>query len=899
MSSRLTRRTTALVTALILVLGLASAFPPLVREAKADEPATAGEYLPLWASPLLETVTGIGTPNNAIQKIPAGGTMTFQALGRGGLPASGVAAISVNVHAVNPGANGHLSIYPSDKPTTISTVAFTTGENSTGADITQITATGQITVANNSTAPVDALVAVDGYYKSGGAATTVYKPLTTAVLWDTRAQYATGAPLQTTPMAPWSSVNIQVAGKVGIPGQCDQSAAVALNIVALEQTTNGELKVEPTDSPIGVGTLRFTQNDWNNSTFSIVQVSCTGQLRVTNSSPGTVNVSISVRGYFTYWDETQTGSRYKPVDTTTVVDTATGLGRPGGSTAKLGAESHLVFDTTGPSGVPANTVSAAAMQVRISGTTAPGWITLRPEDKAEIPISSLVYQTGEDAINFDIQMVSGLGRVAITNHGTGPVHVQVSVRGFYIHQTVEIVEGDIEPVGSGEYVDSNAISAAITNAGSNPDLGTVSYDPQTKTVITSATSSSALATAAQPVTVQAAPSDDPSVGDDSVAPSDTPSDVDLTDAPDVVPTTPATTTVSPRAVLAPNSAQSLDVIKDEILSFTEADLPGASAIEALYVQQENNRVVIESSAAPATMQNALTTLYGPSKVAVNLTPNSEYSDAAAPVDDVQHGSCSAPYDRHCLTGVSGRRLSGGTGIVSFQPSNQNQSFWCSAGMKWKTGSTYYALTAGHCAYNWNDTWSTAKGGTWGTGNAPDNWHQSNGSTDNLGDLAFVRLGSASAMNASVMTGSIHSATQVPVKGYDLSEPTVWTGVNGELVHHSRCTSGQVTGSRCGWKVTDVRKDIKYESGATIRRAVVAKIYNSGMQCMQKGDSGGTVYTIYQTGANKGKVRVHGIISGGGTIKNALNQKTGCKLIFTPVYYAAVLSNGGRPVLSSN
>src|SRR5262245_14254597 len=100
----------------MLCVGLVSAFPPLTREAKADEATAAGEYLPLWASPLLETATGIGTPNNTIQKIPAGGAMTFQALGRGGLPAAGVAAISVNVHAVNPGANGHLSIYPSDKP---------------------------------------------------------------------------------------------------------------------------------------------------------------------------------------------------------------------------------------------------------------------------------------------------------------------------------------------------------------------------------------------------------------------------------------------------------------------------------------------------------------------------------------------------------------------------------------------------------------------------------------------------------------------------------------------------------------------------------------------------------------------------------------------------------------
>ncbi|WP_460303222.1 hypothetical protein [Actinocorallia aurea] len=183
-----------------------------------------------------------------------------------------------------------------------------------------------------------------------------------------------------------------------------------------------------TDSPQGIGTLKFTQNDWNNSVFSIVQTTAgTGKVRVTNNSPGTVNAVISVRGYF----NAGTGSNFATMASKTIVDTAAGVGT-GGSTAALGAEQSLTFDASGASGVPVSTVTAAALQIKAISPTKAGWMTLRPAGQADPYIATLLYQAGEDAAAFDLTAPSADGKVTITNHGDAAVHLLISVSGYFI-----------------------------------------------------------------------------------------------------------------------------------------------------------------------------------------------------------------------------------------------------------------------------------------------------------------------------------------------------------------------------------------------------------------------------------------------------------------------------------
>ena len=96
---------------------------------------------------------------------PALQTQDLQVVGRGGVPLTGVAAAVLNVTAVNPSADGYVTVWPVGVPRTdTSSVNFGRLEPSiANTVIVRLSSDGSISLFNGSNGPLDILVDVQGY----------------------------------------------------------------------------------------------------------------------------------------------------------------------------------------------------------------------------------------------------------------------------------------------------------------------------------------------------------------------------------------------------------------------------------------------------------------------------------------------------------------------------------------------------------------------------------------------------------------------------------------------------------------------------------------------------------------------------------------------------------------
>ena len=221
------------VTALLsMTIALAGASVATARAAAAAAPIRAttaaapssnsapGTYRPLVAARVLDTRTGLGAP---ARPVVAHGVAVLAVLGRGGLPASGVAAVVLNVTATNEAAHGYLTVFPggASRPAT-SAINFAPGNSTANSVTVAVGATGAVDIYNGSAGQLDLVADVQGYFLSGSAAVAgAFIPVGPARLLDTR--------LNSPPGVPGRGVRrLTVAGRGGVPAT--GVSAVLLNV---------------------------------------------------------------------------------------------------------------------------------------------------------------------------------------------------------------------------------------------------------------------------------------------------------------------------------------------------------------------------------------------------------------------------------------------------------------------------------------------------------------------------------------------------------------------------------------------------------------------------------------------------------------------------------------------
>ncbi|MFG3347066.1 hypothetical protein ACGF1Z_18595 [Streptomyces sp. NPDC048018] len=378
----------------------------------AEAASGLGRYVPLAPTRLMDTRSGTGV---APGKVGPGGTVTLQVTGAKGIPATGVGAVVLNVTATSPTAGGFVSVYPDGTTrTSASNLNFTAGQTIPNLVVVPVV-NGRVTFYNRA-GSVDLIADAAGYYVTDGSGAT-YRPVTPTRLMDTRA----GLGVPRAKVGAQKSVTLKVTGHGGLPAA--GVTAVVLNVTATAPTAASFVSVHPADRPrTSASNLNFTAGQ-TIPNLVFVPVSANGEVTFYNHA-GAVDLIADVAGFFTM---DGTGSAYRPMTPTRLMDTRSGTGVAG---AKVGAGQTVTLQVAGRAGIPDTGVTAVVLNVTAVAPTAGGFVSVFPAGTTRTSASNLNFTAGTTIPNLVVVPVVN-GKVSFYNHA-GSVDLLADVAGYYV-----------------------------------------------------------------------------------------------------------------------------------------------------------------------------------------------------------------------------------------------------------------------------------------------------------------------------------------------------------------------------------------------------------------------------------------------------------------------------------
>jgi uncharacterized protein (DUF1501 family) len=240
--------------------------------------------LPLVPTRLLDTRNGVGAPQARLQ---GGQRLELAVAGVGGVPASGVDAVVLNVAALRPTVAGFMSVCPSGMAVPdISNLNYDPGRNVPNLVVCKLGPDGAVSLMANA-GELDVLADVVGCFTSDGSSQVSVAPTR---LLDTR----TGIGARQGLVGAASEIDI---GVVGIAGVDPAAKAVILNITA----TGATAETFVTAYPDGVGrpeasSLNVAQGG-TIANLVVAKVGANGRVRLYNDAGG-VHLLADVTGFF-------------------------------------------------------------------------------------------------------------------------------------------------------------------------------------------------------------------------------------------------------------------------------------------------------------------------------------------------------------------------------------------------------------------------------------------------------------------------------------------------------------------------------------------------------------------------------------------------------------------------
>jgi len=238
----------------------------------------AGGYNALSPTRLLDTRLSHQTMNT-------GSLIDLQISGAGGVPATGVAAVVLNVTATNTATAGLLTLYPSGatRPTA-SNVNWAKGWTIANRVIVKVGTNGKVSIYN-AKGSVDVVVDVNGYFTDATASGEFFTPLSPVRVLDTRVSGGTLGPHGIYP-------NFQVTGNNGVPRG---ATAVFLNTTVTNTTASSALTVYPNARPTA-SDLNWKQGQ-TIPNLTLATLSSTGTTNFYNGD-GSTDLVLDLSGYF-------------------------------------------------------------------------------------------------------------------------------------------------------------------------------------------------------------------------------------------------------------------------------------------------------------------------------------------------------------------------------------------------------------------------------------------------------------------------------------------------------------------------------------------------------------------------------------------------------------------------
>jgi hypothetical protein len=188
-------------------------------------------YTPLSPARVLDTRDGTGTTGG---KLAAGTGVDLQVTGRGGVPASGVGAVVVNLTATQTEGSGYVTAYPTGQPrSSASSLNYAVNQSVANGVIVKVGTGGKVSLW--SPTGTHLIADVQGWFPVQSDLTA----LAPVRLLDTRDGTGTSPGL----VAAGGRVDLLVLGRGGVP--TTGVAAVVLNVTNTKSAASGALTVFP------------------------------------------------------------------------------------------------------------------------------------------------------------------------------------------------------------------------------------------------------------------------------------------------------------------------------------------------------------------------------------------------------------------------------------------------------------------------------------------------------------------------------------------------------------------------------------------------------------------------------------------------------------------------------
>ena len=253
----------------------------------AGTPATNGAFGSVAPFRALDTRNGTGSVAGAVA---AKGQVAVQVDGAGGVPATGVSAVAVNVTVTAPNASGYATAYADGaaRPSA-SNLNFVTGQTVPNLVIAPVGSDGKIVLYNGSSGTVQFVADVSGYFLDGSPSVVGgFGSVAPYRVLDTRS--GSGA------VAAGASLAVQVDGLGAVPAS--GVSAVAVNVTVTGPTASGYATAYADGTPRpSASNLNFVTGQ-TVPNLVMAPVGADGKIDLYNGSAGKVQFVADVAGYY-------------------------------------------------------------------------------------------------------------------------------------------------------------------------------------------------------------------------------------------------------------------------------------------------------------------------------------------------------------------------------------------------------------------------------------------------------------------------------------------------------------------------------------------------------------------------------------------------------------------------
>ena len=375
-----------------------------------------GQFIALAPSRILDTRT--------TSPVGPAGTMNAQVTGQGGVPASGVAAVVLNVTVTDTTASSYLTVWPAGLPRPLaSNLNWSAGTTVPNLVEVAVGVGGQVSIFN-AFGNTDVLFDVAGYVATPSAtpgSAGRYNPIVANRVLDTRT--GLGAPGKQ--LCAYQSISVTIAGTPNVPSS--GVAAVVLNVTATNTVVAPSyVTVYPTGGtrPV-VSNLNF-QPGQTVANRVVVKLGTGGSVDFFDYA-GHTDVVADVAGWFTDGTTSSAAGLFVAVPPARILDTRTTSG-------PVGPNASIVLPVAGQGGVPAMSApvapTAVVLNVTVTNPTAGSYLTAWPDGAQRPPASDLNYVAGLTVPNLVVVKLGSTGAIDLYN-AFGSVDVIVDVVGWY------------------------------------------------------------------------------------------------------------------------------------------------------------------------------------------------------------------------------------------------------------------------------------------------------------------------------------------------------------------------------------------------------------------------------------------------------------------------------------